>query len=630
MGWQDDAVVSNGWQADPVVGAKKPPQSATEKAIDPTEGMSTKEKLLAGAGKAFYDVGRGVGTLVTDSFPGAEKYGFATRKDVDEAKKLDAPLMNTKAGIAGNIGGSLALFAPTALLPGANAVTGGALIGAGLGAIQPVGTDDSRLNNMAMGGVVGGAVPAAVKGVKTVRAMLVDPFTSYGQSKIAGSLMNKAAANPSAVVDKLLSAKGETEGFLPSVGQASDDAGIASLERTARAIDPKGFDALDKSQRGALIDALKGVAKTPEDRNIASKAVEANAKKLYGEAFKENMEVTPELSRLALRPSMKNAEQRAVGLADELSIPFQARLKDMNPQHIPMDGAQVSKSSVISPTTRDSLGMAKSAEEITIPSQPQKSSYFEVPPVDSVPVRDMHTIKMGMDALMSDPTLGIAGRESAAINRTRNQLLDSMPESYQAARKSHIEMNKPVNQMDIGTELYKRFTPALADQGGLPFKSTAQSYANALRNGDELAKSVTGLKNAKMEEIMTPEQMQILNGVAKDSATKAAAETIGRGAGSNTMQHLAMGNLASEAGVPNFISSLAKAPGGWVKRAGDILYGNSDEQIRAKLADLLKNPQEAAQAMKAAGATPSQIAKFLMQGTQSLGFSSIPVLNSQK
>ena len=43
-----------------------------------------------------------------------------------------------------------------------------------------------------------------------------------------------------------------------------------------------------------------------------------------------------------------------------------------------------------------------------------------------------------------------------------------------------------------------------------------------------------------------------------------------------------------------------RVPGGWMKRAGDAVYGNADDQVRQMLADLLRNPQDAAQAMKAA------------------------------
>src|SRR5437868_12052531 len=75
--------------------------------VDPTDGMSTTEKFLAGAGKAFYDVGRGTGQLarhaieavappqrnVADLVAGragtslADRLGLPTQADIDEGKR---------------------------------------------------------------------------------------------------------------------------------------------------------------------------------------------------------------------------------------------------------------------------------------------------------------------------------------------------------------------------------------------------------------------------------------------------------------------------------------------------------------------------------------------------------------
>jgi len=46
---------------------------------DPTEGMSTSEKFLAGVGKAMTDAGRGVGQMV----------GLVSQDEIDEAKALE-------------------------------------------------------------------------------------------------------------------------------------------------------------------------------------------------------------------------------------------------------------------------------------------------------------------------------------------------------------------------------------------------------------------------------------------------------------------------------------------------------------------------------------------------------------
>lgn len=134
-----------GWQDAPEVGAAPAWASAPEVASDPTEGMSGTDKFLAGVGKSMYDVGRGVGQLV----------GAVSREDIDEARRLDAPLMQTTAGKAGAITGGVAAFAPTMFIPGANTAVGASLVGAGMGALSPVGTGESRLANTAAGGAFG-------------------------------------------------------------------------------------------------------------------------------------------------------------------------------------------------------------------------------------------------------------------------------------------------------------------------------------------------------------------------------------------------------------------------------------------------------------------------------------------
>src|SRR5438477_12541306 len=67
-------------------------------ARDVTGGMSGLDKFNAGVGKAFSDLALGV----------RQRTGFASRDEVKESRRLDAPLMHTAAGVAGNIGGNVA------------------------------------------------------------------------------------------------------------------------------------------------------------------------------------------------------------------------------------------------------------------------------------------------------------------------------------------------------------------------------------------------------------------------------------------------------------------------------------------------------------------------------------------
>jgi hypothetical protein len=122
-------------------------------APDPTAGQSFAQNVQLGIGKAFTDVGRGVQQL-------ASKVGIgdpaAVQASIEEARRLDQPLMQTAGGTAGNIAGSLALAAPTALVPGVGSYAGATAVGAALGALQPTVGEESRLANIGVG-AAGGA-----------------------------------------------------------------------------------------------------------------------------------------------------------------------------------------------------------------------------------------------------------------------------------------------------------------------------------------------------------------------------------------------------------------------------------------------------------------------------------------
>lgn len=123
------------------------------------------DRFLSGAGQSMVDTGKGI----------AQVFGQRTPEQVDEDRRINAPLDSTAAGLAGNVAGGAATFA----LPGMGAAKalGAAskipgLIGAGtklasviapeaggaaIGAGAPVGTGESRLRNAAIGAASAGA-----------------------------------------------------------------------------------------------------------------------------------------------------------------------------------------------------------------------------------------------------------------------------------------------------------------------------------------------------------------------------------------------------------------------------------------------------------------------------------------
>jgi hypothetical protein len=144
-------------------GEQVPTGSVAAHALQSPLSDSPLENFAAGAGKSVYDTGRGISQLV----------GGQTAKDTDDQRALDAPLMHSGAGIAGDIAGSVAQMA----LPGAGVAKGfqtaraapgiaraiapfaaavaPELGGAGMGAIAPVGSDETRTGNAGIGALTG-------------------------------------------------------------------------------------------------------------------------------------------------------------------------------------------------------------------------------------------------------------------------------------------------------------------------------------------------------------------------------------------------------------------------------------------------------------------------------------------
>lgn len=308
-----------------------------------------------------------------------------------------------------------------------------------------------------------------------------------------------------------------------------------------------------------------------------------------------------------------------MGLADELGIPFQARLSDMRPQYIPMEGRLPGQSSALRETVVAGRPMPAGGvtppttvvDEILARGDRALPSYFEVPAVDSVPVRDMHTMKMGMDALLSDPTLGIQGREAAAVMATRNRLLDMMPESYQAARQGYIELNKPVNQMDIGRQLLQKYASATTDLADNP-KLYAESLNRALQDEAKLIKQATGLKGVRqLSDVMTPEQVAAIRAVADETSLQAAVAGAGLPPNSATQQNFASQNLLRQllgpTGLPqtwseNALLQTLVRPVQFAAKAGE-------PKITNRLASALLDPEEGAALLRMAN-TPAVAERF--------------------
>ena len=542
--------------------------------VNPTEDMSGMDLFRAGTGKAFADIGRGVGQaargVLSENL--ANRMGLPTQADIDESRRLDKALMSTGSGMAGNIFGNVAAFLPTAAVPGVNTVIGGAALGAGMGALQPVGTGDSRGVNALLGGGLGGAVPAIAGGYRAARAALYDPFA--GSERILGGVLTRAAGADAARLPAQLRGQGAvTPGVNLSSGARTTSQGLNAIEDAIAAQVPSGeLSRSAQTNRTALANALREMAGTPEEmaQLVAQRGGAADA--LYGQAFQSD----------AMRRSLAQQQQQAaagVGAA----------------------GGQMLPPDLATPGLRQLMQRpmfvqaARQAQELAANHGIRLDN-----PLESL--QGLHYIKLALDDMANPMAAKALGRnEQAALNSARTALADELSTIsplYGNARATFQQMSQPISQRQIGEALVNKLIPATA--GDVPASLNYATMARAMQNPNALARAATGFEGAQMANTLTPQQMGMVQGVTSDASRIAEAMKRGTGTGSATARRLAQGNfiaqhMAQEAPITTQLLELSsRVPGLNVATRGvsslaSLATSGQDARLLTQLDEMLAN-----------------------------------------
>lgn len=541
-----------------------------EPKLDPTDGMSTFEKLAAGAGKAVVDLGRGAGQML----------GLVSEADIKAARKLDEALMNTGAGKVGNFAGNMMMALPTAFVPGANTLTGAAAIGGIQGLLQPTADGESRLGNAALGagaGAGGVAAGRAVAGAYQGAKAMVEPFTQAGRDKIAGRVIQRFAADPA----KVAAAQGgaSVTGAVPTVAEVTGDAGMARLQDAVRSMDPQISNQITQrlaDNNAARVSTLQGLAGNSTQRAAAEAARSAASSDLYQQATRAAYTVDGALEELLKRPAVQQAMARAKTLAANQgrTVAF-----DVNPANA-FSGVGV----------------------------PTKSS-------SQINGQALQDLKMAMDEMLTDPASGFTGKAGNTIKDLRGQLINWMESAnpaFKAARTAYRDASRPLNAMDIGEEIARRATSNTSDLAGNP-RMQANALLGMLRDEGGLIERATGRKGLgnKLAEILSPDQLAKLRAVASEADRAAAVASGGAGPGSATAQRMASQNILRQMVGPTGL------PESWAESALantvlgkplNLLYGGvAEPKIQQALAEAVLNPSRAAQLVQGAQPQVSQL-----------------------
>jgi hypothetical protein len=460
--------------------------------------------------------------------------------------------------------------------------------GAGMGALSGVLTPEQtgltpeqykedKAQNIGIQSALGAAIPVVGGVLKTgynVGKALVEPLYTGGREKIIGRALREYAGNEAEkAVANLKASKELVKGSMPTVGEAAGVPSLAAAQRAATAVSQEATNTMaarQVAQNEARIQAIESI-KPPKEAIIELREKATND--LYNRAKAEKVIATPEIKELLTRPSMEKALERAKNLAKENgeNLEFQKELPTMASSILDANGKPLGNIPAIEGSM---LGKAA------------------------------HYIKMGLDDLTNRPDVhGITGNELSAIKNTKGQFLSAIENQlpmYKQARETYARMSKPINQADIIEEIGK----SANFRGNL----TPASLSNALK--DNLAKKITGQKNATLENSLAPNQMQTLQNIKQDLLNSDFAQTAGRGVGSDTIQKLAYGNMLNQINLPNLLRrrGLAETAGNLLARASDVVYGKANKELANQFAQTLLNPQQAASYM--------EIAKTIPKGTK--------------
>lgn len=510
---------------------------------DPTEGMSGAGKFVAGYGKALPDAALGVRSL------------FSGGSEVAEMRKLDKPLTDDPYGMWGNIAGNAALAAPAMFVPGANTVIGSGLIGGLWGAIQPAENAKERVTNTAISGGGSAAITGLAKAGPALWKAIVSPFTKKGQERIALDAIGRFAKDPNAIananVDELI------KGSRPTLAEATGDPGIAQLQRAAQAASPETASLMAESKAlrlQARKDAILSMGNST-DKEFFEVARDATAQRLYGDAFKAPIDaakakaVAPDIKELLARPSIQKARDEAIRLAKESGTILKAS---------DMKGGSI---------------------------------------------EGLHYMKLAVDDAISAAKRAGNNNEVRVLMGTKDRLVGVMQKispKYATAMAEYQAASKPINQIEVTNYLYDKLVPALTDLGAE--RLSPSSFAKALKDGDLMAQRATGFKGAKLADILSTDQMNLLVNLGLDLGREAGAVARAAVPGSPTAQYLsgrnALRQIMGPMGLPEKWSEKVIADT-LVGRGLSAAAAPAENAVQSTLGRMLVNPTEAQQAARA-------------------------------
>lgn len=291
--WDNDPVIESPaaappasaapWDADPIISQRGQMESVPGASV--TDGMSAYERFMAGAGKSVADSALGASQVLSSPIApllnpvgGAITYAIGQRnaipekleQQVSEQRKLDAPLMDTAAGIGGNVAGQIAQMA----IPGGGVSTRlgraapfveSALRSGAFAAAQPLTEDQSRGKEAGKGAAWGLAGQGIASGLSKAATAAKQSLTPVVQESIEAARRAGIPLHLSQVTDsRFLKALSSVLNTMPLTGAAKaargqQEAFNRAVGRTFGVDAPQLSDDVIKAARQGIGDVYNNV-----------------------------------------------------------------------------------------------------------------------------------------------------------------------------------------------------------------------------------------------------------------------------------------------------------------------------------------------------------------------------------
>lgn len=524
----------------------------------------------------------------------------------------------------------------------------GAAVGTGAGLSAPV-TDPNKdfagekAKQGATGAALGGAVPAVVAPASKVAQMIyhgaIEPWAA--PAAIKGRAFLEAAGDKADEIIALLRSPQEiVPGSRPTAGQAATPAGraeFAALQRSAEGVKPSDYIARADEQNAARLAAVRSVGKDKDALEAAKRTRDENAAEAYGPVMSRRVSPESETeimdaairAREASRGAARQDEGRFATTAAQMEVrgdnavpvpgmprvparvtnyperASEAQAASQDARTIAMQRYQEAKYlESATELLKETVGLSdrslrpllsrpsmQEALKAALRSAEETGSYFPRAAGEKFSVQNLQRMKEALDDAVRDPaTFGIKATEAREIGQTRNAfvkwLSDRVPE-WRDARLQYTADSRPVNQMEVGQYLERKLVPALSEEA----KQSSASFATALREAPQTIKKATGQPRfQELTEVLTPDQVRVLEGVRDDLARNARFDMLaqkGAKASPNAID-LASESMRREAGgrIPNVLERGVMVTNAIIER----LQGHIDRKLAAEIAAEMLNP----------------------------------------